>query len=504
MCPPRISEGQHRALPDGTGFSQIFQSLCVPEKTTPELDEDLLTWIALQTRAASIEEGVAGRLREIFTGQHEGHPRHWRVTDLVNPSAAFHHREHPEVEEESTIQERLDYGTRVHGIAPSWFRQLPNYVSAEGSVDGANGGFANVRGRIDFRLGDTIIELKTTRHELKRDKDVISLIPQSVEQLLLYILMTNREKFHHKLVYYHESSSGNFVVFDVLMRDPGPVKQYFKARMAALDYSVATKDPSKLGRCRYLDSGCSIRLAGLCSCEQLAPLDLQPILESVCLTRDSETEARLTEAEVHSFKRSDGAIGLWDLFTPRQLIARALDPDASLGESSDESYPIRRAQEIELTYSEVSGDRFDLALPTGEDTLAPLRGRGLSVRLLQSRDGKPVEVDFPILVRVTTGNPPEDPREILDVYKAQLGALCAIRSSASGVLHLTFANRGGAMQAYMLQFGNLPEIRRRLALRWLLVSSAMARESTDGLPKCPKFVRKRCGSSCLCREVSNS
>lgn len=483
-----------------TGLNRLstLGSLVVA-KVTPPPDEDLLTWIALQTREAVVEEGIAGRIKGTLSEPSEGRPKHWRVTDLVNPSAAFHRRLHPDLVEEVVIQERLDYGSHIHGIAPAWFRQLPNYVSAEGPVDGANGGFPNVRGKIDFRLGDTIIELKTTRHELTNGEDVCRLLPQSLEQLLLYVLMTNRERFHHKLVFYHESPSGNFVVIDTLLKKPGTVKQFFKARLAALDYATRTVDPSKLGRCRYFDAGCSFRLAHLCGCEAFEPPDVQPLVDSVVFARDHETETMLAAAEKHSMERSEGTIGLWDLFTPRQLLARTLDPNADLGEYTDDNYPQRRSQEVALSHSELFAGRYDLTLPTGEDISTPIRGRGLSIKVLESRDGRPVEVDLPILVRVTNGSPPSDPRELLDVYKAQLGSLCAIRSSPAGLLNLTFATRGGAMQTYLLHFGNLAEIRRRLAHRWLSVQSAVAKGSAKGLPKCPGFVQKRCGESCLCR-----
>lgn len=470
----------------------------VPQAAPPP-EEDLLTWIALQTREAAVEEGIAGRIREVLSEPSEGRPKHWRVTDLVNPSAAFHRRLHPDLVEEEVIRERLDYGSRIHGIAPAWFRQLPNYVSAEGPVDGVNGGFPNVRGKIDFRLGDTIVELKTTRHELKNGEDVLRVLPQSLEQLLLYALMTNRERFHHKLVFYHESESGNFVVIDTRLKEPGPVKQYFKSRLGALDYAIKSSDPSKLGRCRYFDAGCSFRLSHVCDCEAFELPDIQPLADSVVLARDHEAEAKLAAAEKRSVQRAEGAIGLWDLFTPRQLIARHEDTDADLGERTDDNYPLRLSQETALSHSELSSGRFDLALPTGEEATTPIRGRGLSIKILESRDGKPIEVDLPILVRVTNGSPPSDPRELLDVYKAQLGSMCAIRSSPTGLLNLTYATRGGAMQTYVLRFGNLPEIRRRLALRWLLVQAAVAKSSVDGLPKCPGFVQKRCGTSCLCR-----
>jgi hypothetical protein len=476
----------------------------VPEGERAESDDDLLAWIALQARETSVEEGIAGKLREVFSDRSEDRPRHWRVTDLVNPAAAFHSRTHPEVTEDEAIQGRLDYGSYVHGIAPAWFRQLPNYVSAEGPVDGVNGGFPNVRGKIDFRIGDTIIELKTTRHALTSTQDVCRLLPQSLEQLLLYVLMTNRERFHHKLVYYHESPSGNFTVFDVFLKQPGPAKQFFKARLAALDYAVKTKDPTKLGRCRYLDVGCSFKTAGVCPCETLEPSSIEPLIKTLELSRDIETEVKLAEAEGKSSKKSEGSIGLWDLFTPRQLIARSLDADADLGEITDENYVRRRSQETALVFSELSAGRFDLILPTGEEAQTPIRGRGLSIRVLQSKDGRPVEVELPILVRVTNGSPPSDPRELLDVYKAQLGALCAIRGSPTGLVNLTFVSRGGAMQCYVLRFSNLKEIRNRLARRWILIQSAARKKTVEGLAKCPSFVQRNCGSSCLCREGSKS
>lgn len=450
-----------------------------------------------------LEESITGTTREVLNEDVEGEPGWWGVVDLVNPAQAHHRRLHPEVERDPEINKRLAYGRRKGREAEQWFRRIPSFVGAEGSVDGAAGGIPGVRGRIDFRLGQSIVELKTTRYRLDSAENLLALSPQDLEQLVVYALITRREDQVHKLVFYNESVEGRFRVFSVRVQEGPTLKQLFKARLSALDYSLRTCDPRPLGRCRYFERGCDFAQASVCRCGELPQLPTAILRSSVTLERDSALESSLEERSRRQPTPVDGSLGLWDLFVPRRAFGKALGVMEDDFSGGDEDYALRRYLERRLADSNLCAYRFDLqVIPPEAAEPIGLRGRGLALKFLETTRDGPREHVFPTLVRISRRPSPYDTDSLPSAYSGQVGAHCAMRDSNEGILILVYPEHEGALQCFRFRFASQREILRRLGVQARAIADAIGSRSIGQLPPCPDWTRKNCGPGCLCKPVS--
>lgn len=460
-------------------------------------DDDLLGWLARRTARVTADETVTGLVSAALERHHGGRWDWWAVTELVNPAQTFWRRTEPDVEADPAIRVRLDYGSRIHDLASSWFRRLPGYAAAEGSVDGAPAGIAGVKGRIDFRMGRCIVELKTTELHFDAPEHVLAHNPQDVEQLVLYALMTFRESEPHKLVYFNENVPGVFIAYTVRIRAPGPLKQYFLARRGALERALEIRDPRKLGQCRYFGTGCDYKLNGICHCASLRPLDTRTLSDSLEMVRDPALEADLRHSRESAPVLTADRLNLWDLFVPRRAFLRATEESVEYS-APDETYELRKILERRFVASESSSEPFDLVLKLRADQQVKLLGRSLGVKLRETTANGPVEVSVPFLLRVSKKSSPHEPAEIPDVYKAQLGAHCAIRSSNTGVLAIIYPNLDAQSKCFRLRFDGLEEIRLRLSKRLTQLEGSISSVNAESLPPCPEWLRARCGARCLC------
>jgi hypothetical protein len=459
-------------------------------------EPDLLTWVALHVAEVRFDDTLAGLFASAIDTAPRGRPDWWIVTDLVNPTAAYYRRRYPQIEAPLEVQLRLDYGKRMHETAFQWFRQLPGFVSVEGRVDGAAVDFPRLRGKIDFRIVREIIEFKTTQFIHSSPADVLVRTPQDLEQLLIYALLSDSATHPHSLVYFNEADGATpFRVFKVQILHPRPVKQFFRARFSALDHAHLSDDPSRLGQCRYMSTGCAYLSAGRCSCESRPVIDLGELVPHVRVTRDQEFEDRLSRIRITTGGRRASGLRVWDLFTPRRAIIRVQGTERF---RPDENYTRRRQQEAMLLTSDLSGGSFDVTLEGIEDG-TPLVGRGLTVRLRESTGEGSRETIIPALIRVSNGRPPDDARRLADVYKAQLGAYCALKGSAKGLAVVTYALHSDAVQCYSVRFDNIGEIRVKLTERLASLQACLRRGDSNQLPPCPDWLQRRCEESCLCR-----
>lgn len=442
-------------------------------------------------------------VREVLDEGVEGEPRWWGVVDLVNPTQAHYRRLHPEVERDPAVQKRLAYGRRMGREAEQWFRRIPSFVGAEGSVDGATGGIPGIRGRIDFRLGQSLVELKTSRYRMDAAENLLALSPQDLEQLVIYALITRREDQVHKLVFYNASIEGKFRVFSVRLRAGPTLKQLFKARLSALNYSLSTGDPTPLGRCRYLERGCDFAHASICRCPDFATLPTDILSDSVSLERDPSLEVELDRCSERQAVPADGLIGLWDLFVPRRALGKAIGVMSDDFAGGDEDYQLRRHAERRLADSDLCAYRYDLqVVAPGDSDPIGLRGRGLSVKILETAKTGPVERTFPVLVRVSRRATPHDTNSLSNAYTAQLAAHCAMRDSPQGLLIVVYPEHPGNLQCFRIRFDAPREILRRLGIQAGNLTRGIADRNPEGLPPCPDWIQRKCSAGCLCRPES--
>ena len=249
-----------------------------------------------------------------------GRGKNLRVTDVINPIFAYLDILEKPVKNPPELEVKFNYGRFIEGKVEAILRKEREFTVSQGNIDGSRYGMPDVRGRSDFRIGDRIIEFKTSEYDIASSETLTERNPQDLEQLLLYVLFTGREAQDHRLLYligrYPNLSAREF---KVKIKNKEEILQYFQGRIQELKDAIASEDTSKLGRCRYYTSICKFKETGICHCDQKQPIDITSLLDNVYVARYSgDLEGIISERKISGEK----AIGIWDLFAPRRWFSR--------------------------------------------------------------------------------------------------------------------------------------------------------------------------------------
>ncbi|MCL4450326.1 MAG: hypothetical protein M1386_03295 [Candidatus Thermoplasmatota archaeon] len=244
------------------------------------LPSDLIEEIGKQVKAGLADESISIRfedpsrqevLRQETTKEGRRTTRQLRVTDLVNPMQWFYDVKGPVIADPPELRRRFDYGKAMERKVTEILSNEPGFIhlAEQGKLNGAICRMNEVNGKIDFRIGNSIIEFKTAEDAITDEEDLFKNHPQNLEQLLLYILFSGRERYEHKLLYV----TGKYpnlvpVAFKVKVTDKGKLVNYFAVRLVRMK-SVAEKNvPAGLGKCRCHNYFCKFKESKTCSCSR--------------------------------------------------------------------------------------------------------------------------------------------------------------------------------------------------------------------------------------------
>jgi len=455
----------------------------------------LLRFTCDRLEAVTLNEGVAGIIDLSLGGASRDKPPWWYVTDLVNPSLAYYREVSPPIPTDPAIAQRLRFGKAIHDTAESWFRCMENFAAAEGAVDGAHIGLPGVRGRIDFRIGGSIIELKTTERATVDSDAVFSDYPHDLEQLVLYALFTVREDETHRLVYYRTGAEPPFTSFKVRLRRPGPLKHAFEQRLKLLDEALSRRNPARLGRCRYLEMGCDYDLQHICGCRAEDLVDESILRESLEVSADPAFDVELERARQQARRRGPTGLSLWDLFVPRQAYLKSIGVGIPYYPDDDERNASWRQLSDGVKSSGLSYETRAIDLDgvhLGWLEFVTLRETG--------KDGVSTNT-YPILVKASNAASPFRRDGLPDAYVAQAGVRCSLADTPSALIAVGYSGRPGLIGCYRLSFrdtaGILAEVRRSLRdIAW-----AVSHGDPSHLASCESWLRSSCSNGCLCRGV---
>jgi hypothetical protein len=135
-----------------------------------------------------------------------------------------------------------------------------------------------VMGKIDIRAGNSLYELKTKDNTPETVAEIVSSYPQDLEQLAFYSVIHPSNPRVNYLVFMKNSPPFDLKVFRVEINDANRIKSILTSRIDKLDRAIDNQDPSRLGKCRYYDSGCEFRNSDVCSCDNLEPINIDALL----------------------------------------------------------------------------------------------------------------------------------------------------------------------------------------------------------------------------------
>jgi len=440
----------------------------------------------------SADESLASLLKGVMDQELTEQPApigYYYVTHLTNPAQTYFLRLCPEIRRPPTLARKLALGKRLHSLASVWFRTLPGFVVEEGAVDGAWVGLLGVRGKIDYRVGDSIFELKTKDNPPETPDEIISSYPQDLEQLAFYSIIHPSFPKVNYLVFMKNSSPFNLKAFTVITEDTGKIKSVLKARMRVLDKSFETKDPSILGRCRYYEHGCQFHIAGSCSCDNAKPYDMSALQTSVRINFDEEFTKKLENVKDKYGASDTFSVSTKDIIAPRKHYMEAVSGLESLyeGDEKDEYKAcawasvnkLKRQHKIELSRSEKKS-----LIESQREQRVRIGFRWL--KLMSSIH--PAGEIVPYLLNI---NLTHNPAWVLNpsmYHIAELGIVCATYGKGKGLIIRVCPNLNKLVQVFQVTYQNIDHIQHIVKATIDGLEKAEQEEDLLSLPPCPQFM----------------
>lgn len=178
--------------------------------------------------------------------------KYYYITHVTNPAQIYFSRVHPEIKKPPEIARKLARGKQLHNFAGFWFKNLPDFYAEEGLLDGVWVGVSGVRGKIDYRVGNSLLEFKTKDNLPNSPEEIISTYPNDLEQIAFYSIIHPLSPKNNYLVFMRNSSPFELKAFKIDIKDKGAIKSILLSRIDLLNKAFDAEDPSKLGQCRYL------------------------------------------------------------------------------------------------------------------------------------------------------------------------------------------------------------------------------------------------------------
>ena len=446
----------------------------------------------MNTRFETVSQNVHKESVRLKNNRQRG--KNFRVTDLCNPMQAYYDIMNIVVKEPEELIRKFSYGNFAEMKARTILSKEEGFALSQGDVDGSKCGMKDVRGKIDFRIKKMIIEFKTSEYDIPDEETLFSRNPQDLEQLLLYILFTERSHSEHRLLYLIGRYPNAVArTFKVKIKDKDALIKYFGKRRDSLKKALDVKSPVGLGKCRYFTSLCKFNKNGICNCSSEIDMPTEKIKDSIfikCVTGDigdKFTGLPLMQNYEQSFN-------LWDIFSPRKWFLKNSNPFVytEWDEDDREKYYLRGSIEREFVKQKLL-----IRQPLANDVPELRSGLFMQNNALQNESLGSKEEIYPFLVRVQDSTLLSG-LNLNPFYKAQLGLACALNHNLTGYVFVFHKNSevGVLFKVTFSKLGNIRE--RALNIVRSSIQSMKENKLNPDLPLCPDFM-KTCYTNCLCR-----
>ena len=437
------------------------------------------------------DESLSSLLKKVMDSQltEEPAPRnYYYITQVTNPAQTYYSRVYPDIKRSPEIARKLAHGKQLHNFASIWFKNLPDYYAEEGLLDGAWVDIPGVRGKIDHRLGDSLLEFKTKDNPPNTPEDIISFYPHDLEQIAFYSIIHPSSPNYNYLVFMRNSAPYELKAFKIEISDKGTIKSILLSRINLLDRAFETKDPSKLGKCRYYETGCQYHIQELCLCAELEPLATAPLQRSLKITHDDEFTKQLIQAREASEAPDVFCLSTRDILSPRKHYMEAI-----LGlESTYSDYKTEEFKACLWASLDILKKRYAIDLDRTErqsivksqrDPRARIGFRWLKMKSSIHQEGE--IVPYIDKVNMTSDMKFTKPSQY---HLAELGIICAMYGKNKGLLIRVFPNLNKLVHVVHVTYKNKDEIFRRVKSAIDIVEEAEKNEDLLSLPPCPTWM----------------
>lgn len=243
---------------------------------------------------------------------------YYYVTHLVNPIATYWSRINKDIKKSNDLLRKLFLGKKLERMAGYWFRKLPQFITEEGKLDGAFIGIPYVRGSIDFRIGEKIIEFKTKDEVPATPEEILLKYPQDVEQLAFYSILDTLSSHENYLVFMNNTAPYKIKAFKIKTTDVGKIKSLLIERIKLLNFAIEKKDPAKLGKCRYYPD-CQFNENKICTCNTAEYPSINSLREGLSIDYDVDF-THLLEAEMEKSNVINEFFTTINIIAPRKCL----------------------------------------------------------------------------------------------------------------------------------------------------------------------------------------
>lgn len=189
--------------------------------------------------------------------------KYFFISSLCDPMNDFIKKKLPKQEISLDSIKRKTRGNKLHAFAKEWFNKMSGYESFESILDGIYFGLPVV-GRIDAKINDSIVELKTKEKIPETAEEIIEMHPGDIEQLCFYAVIDPTKPIKNYLIYLSHGKPLQFKAFEIKINNHNNIKGILKKRMDDLRWALENNDPSSLGCCRYCWDSCSLKRDKIC------------------------------------------------------------------------------------------------------------------------------------------------------------------------------------------------------------------------------------------------
>jgi hypothetical protein len=450
------------------------------------------------------DDSLSSLIKEVMDSQLKEEPtpqNYYYITHVTNPAQTYHSRQNPGVKKPPAIARKLAYGKQLHNYAGIWFKNLPDYFAEEGLLDGAWVDIFGVRGKIDQRFGDSLLELKTKDSLPESNEEIFSLYPHDLEQIAFYSVIHPKSPKNNYLVFMKNSKPFEMKAFKIGIKDKGTLKTILLSRISLLDEAFKKQDSSKLGQCRYYKTGCQYHDSDCCACKDAKPLNIDPLQRSVEISYDDEFTKQLEDAKEKTGIPEVFCLSTRDILVPRKhYLENVIGYDSTYMNPQEDEFKaclwssigiFKRRYGIELEKSERQS-----VVQAQRDPRARIGFRWMKIKSSVHREGEIV----PYIEKVSMTNDMKFTKPS-QYHMAEIGLICSLYGKSKGLIIRVFPNLDKRVMVHQVTLKNHEEIFKKIKGSVDAVEEAERTENLLSLPACPKYMND--GGKCPLMDECN-
>lgn len=453
------------------------------------MEEDMISFMNGFVKGIREDASLSGFLKKIMEKGHPslGSPRdYFFLTSLCDPMNDFVKKKLPSREESIESMKRIIRGNKLHAFAKFWYEKISGYDSSEAYLDGIHFGLPII-GKIDAKIGDSIVELKTKEIIPESIKDILERCPSDIEQLGFYTVLDPTKPIVNYLVYLSQDNPPKIKTFKVSIKDHNKIKGVLKKRCDELKNALSENDPSLLGRCRFCNESCSLKRDNMCKWSNLPRKECE-IIEFIDILEDNEFSKKF-EIAMKSWDGKEKSLSVFSIIAPRKHfhknILGAEEPfEEDVNSIKNKDYIRKLAFDLKKNH-----DSKKITIP---NSMFPEISFSEHSWFNYISSKNPKGEYLPYIAKVSTSCK-ESSLSFPHPYRlGELGIVCSVFNISRGLIFLYYPNIGGGKyKVFKVEYsfdGTCNKEIKKIVDILKSEDDSLIKE----LPKCPLFFHKDC------------